>query len=116
VSLQHIRSGKLRALAVTTATRVDTLPDIPPMSDYLPGYQASAWFGIGTPRNTPTDIVERLNQEINAGLADAGIRARIAEQGGVMLPGAPAEFAAFFIAETEKWGRVIREANIKAEQ
>jgi len=115
VSLQHIRSGRLRALAVTTTARVDTLPDVPCMSDFLPGYQASAWFGIATTRNAPADVVERLNAEINAGLADARIKARIAEQGGMSLPGTPADFAAFFDAEIEKWGRVARQANIRAE-
>ena len=115
VSLQHVRSGRLRALVVTTTARVDSLPDIPTMNDFLPGYQASAWFGIGTTRNTPSDVVERLNAEINAGLSDAKIRARIAEQGGMLLPGTPADFAVFFNAETEKWGKVVRAANIKAE-
>ena len=79
------------------------------------GYQASAWFGIGTPRNTPSDVIERLNAEINAGLADARIMARIAEQGGMLLPGTPADFAAFFGAETQKWGKVVRAANLRAE-
>jgi tripartite-type tricarboxylate transporter receptor subunit TctC len=115
VSLQHVRSNKLRALAVTTSARVDSLPDIPTMDDFLPGYQASAWFGIGTTRNTPAEIVDRLNAEINAGLADTRIRARIAEQGGMLLPGTPADFAAFFKFEIEKWGKVVRAANIKAE-
>ena len=114
-TIEYIRAGKLRALAVTTATRSQELPDIATVSDFLPGYEASQWFGIGVPRNTPAEIVEKLNKEINAGLADPKINARLADLGGVALPGSPAEFGKLIAAETEKWGKVIRAANIKAE-
>jgi tripartite-type tricarboxylate transporter receptor subunit TctC len=114
-TIEYIRAGKLRALAVTTATRSQELPDIATVSDFLPGYEASQWFGIGVPRNTPAEIVEKLNKEINAGLADPKINARLADLGGVALPGSPAEFAKLIAAETEKWGKVIRAANIKPE-
>jgi tripartite-type tricarboxylate transporter receptor subunit TctC len=114
-SLSHIRAGKLRPLAVTTSTRSEVLPDIPTVGDFLPGYEASIWFGVGAPRNTPSEIVDRLNREINAGLADPTIKARLAEQGGTVLPGSPADFGRLIADETEKWGKVIRAANIKAE-
>ena len=114
-TIEYIRAGKLRALAVTTATRSQELPDIATVSDFLPGYEASQWFGIGVPRNTPAEIVEKLNKEINAGLADPKINARLADLGGVALPGSPAEFGKLIAAETEKWAKVIRTANIKPE-
>jgi tripartite-type tricarboxylate transporter receptor subunit TctC len=113
-SIAHIRAGKLRPLAVTTSTRSELLPDIPTVSEFVPGYEASVWFGAGAPHDTPTEIVDRLNNEINAGLADPKIKARLAEQGGTALPGSPREFEKFIADETEKWGRVIRAANIKA--
>jgi len=114
-TIGHIKSGKLRALAVTTATRLDLLPDIPTVAEYLPGYEVSAWFGIGAPRNTPTDIIEKLNKEVNAALADPKIKARLADLGATVLPGSPADFGKFIADDTEKWGKVIRAANIKPE-
>ncbi len=114
-SIEHIRVGKLRPLAVTTATRSHELPDIPTVGDFVPGYEASAVFGIVAPRNTPAEIVDRLNKEINAALADPKIKARLAQLSGIVLAGSPAEFGKLFAGETEKWGKVIRAANIKAE-
>jgi Tripartite tricarboxylate transporter family receptor/ABC transporter substrate binding protein len=110
-----IRAGRLRALAVTTATRSETLPGIPTMREFVPGYEASQWFGIGAPKNTPADIVDKLNREINAGLADLKIKARLADLGGEVLALSPADFGKLIADETEKWGKVIRAANIKAE-
>jgi tripartite-type tricarboxylate transporter receptor subunit TctC len=103
-----VRAGKLRALAVSTATRSAALPDIPTVADTVPGYEASAATGIGAPRGTPAEIVERLNREINAAFADAAMKARLAETGGMPLPGTPADFAKVLADETEKWGRVVR--------
>jgi tripartite-type tricarboxylate transporter receptor subunit TctC len=114
-SLEYVRAGKLRALGVTTATRWSTLPDVPIIADVAPGYEASIWNGIGAPKGTPQEIVEKLNREINAGLADPKIKARIADLGAVPLPLTPAEFGKLLAHDTEKWGRVIRAANIKAE-
>jgi tripartite-type tricarboxylate transporter receptor subunit TctC len=114
-SLDHIRAGKLRALAVTNATRSEALPDIPTVSDFVPGYEASAWYGIGAPRNTPAEIVDKLNKEINAALADPKIKARLADLGGTVLGGSPADFGKLIADETEKWGKVIRTANLKPE-
>ena len=114
-SIEYIRAGKLRALAVTTATRSEALPDIPTVGDFVPGYEASAWFGIGAPKNTPAEIVDKLNKEINAGLADPKIKARLADLGGTVLAGSPADFGKLIADETEKWGKVIRAANIKPE-
>jgi tripartite-type tricarboxylate transporter receptor subunit TctC len=114
-SIEHVRGGKLRALAMTTATRSEVLPDIPTMGDFLPGYEASNWLGIAAPRTTRVEIVDMLNKEINAALADPTIKARFAELGGTVLPGSPAEFGKLIAAETEKWGKVIRTANIKPE-
>src|SRR6516162_781111 len=114
-TIGHIKSGKLRALAVTTVTRFDLLPDIPTVGEYLPGYEVSAWFGIGAPRNTPTEIIDKLNNEINAGLRDPKIRARLADVGGASLTGSPGEFGKLIADETEKWAKVIRSANIKPE-
>ena len=114
-SVEHIRAGKLRALAVTTATRAEALPDIPTVSDFVPGYEASAWYGIGAPRNTPAEIVDKLNKEINAALSDPKIKARLADLGGSVLSGSPADFGKLIADETEKWGKVIRAANIKPE-
>jgi tripartite-type tricarboxylate transporter receptor subunit TctC len=112
-SLGYVKSGKLRALAVTTATRSPALPDIPVIADTVPGYEASAWYGIGAPAGTPLEIVDRLNAEINAGLADAALKARLIELGSVPYSLSPSEFGRHLAAETEKWGKVIREANIK---
>jgi len=115
VSIEHVKAGKLRALAVTTAMRSEALPDIPTVADFLPGYEASGFLGIGAPKSTPVEIVDKLNREINAGLADPTIRARLAEFGGTALPGLPADFGKLIADETEKWAKVIRAANIKAE-
>jgi tripartite-type tricarboxylate transporter receptor subunit TctC len=112
-SIGHIRAGVLRALAVTTTTRSDALPDVPTVDTFVPGYEASAFFGVTAPRDTPTEIIERLNKEINAILVDPKAKARLADMGGMMLPGPPAEFGRLLAAETEKWGKVIRAANIK---
>jgi tripartite-type tricarboxylate transporter receptor subunit TctC len=112
-TLEHIRTGKLRPLAVTTASRSEALPDVPSVADFLPDYEASVLFGVGAPRNTPTEIVERLNKEINAGLAE--VKARLTESGGTVLPGSPADYGKLIASETEKWGKVIRAANIKPE-
>ena len=114
-SIEYIRAGKLRALAVTTAARSEALPDVPTVSDFLPGFEATTWFGVGVPKNTPAAIVDRLNNEINAALADPKMRARLADLGGEVLGGSPAQFAKLIADETEKWGKVIRAANIKAE-
>jgi len=114
-SIGHIRSGRLRALAVTTATRSEVLPDIPTVADFVPGYEMSAWFGVGAPRNTPVEVLNRLNREINAGLADPKIKARLAELGGTALAGSPIDFGKLIAAETDKWGKLIRAANIKPE-
>ncbi len=114
-SIEYIKAGKLRALAVTTATRWDELPDIPTVDEFVPGYEASYWAGIGAPKNTPTEVVEKLNKEINAGLADPKIKARLAELGSTTLAGSPADFGTLIAEETEKWGKVIRAANIKRE-
>jgi tripartite-type tricarboxylate transporter receptor subunit TctC len=115
LSLEHIRTGKLRALAVTTATRLDVLPDIPTVGDFVPGYEASAWFGVGAPKDTPAEIVEKLNGEINAALADTKMNARLADLGGTVLPGSPAEFGKLIADETEKWAKVVKFSGAKAE-
>jgi len=112
-SIGHIKAGKLRALAVTTATRSEVLPDLPTLRDFVPGYEASTWFGIVAPTNTPTEIIEKLNNAINAGLADPKIKARLAEMGGMLLAGSPADFGKLIAEETERWGKVVRAANIK---
>jgi tripartite-type tricarboxylate transporter receptor subunit TctC len=114
-SIGYIMAGKLRPLAVTTATRSATLPDIPTVGEFVPGYEASGWQGIGAPKNTPADIIERLNKETNAALVDPKMKARIADLGGVPSPMTPSEFGRFIAEETEKWGKVIRAANIKPE-
>jgi tripartite-type tricarboxylate transporter receptor subunit TctC len=112
-SLPHIQAGQLRPLAVTTATRSDALPNVPPLRDFVPGYEASVWFGTAAPKNTPADIIDKLNTEINAGLADPKLKARLVELGGIPMPMSPADFGAFIAAEIEKWGKVIKFANIK---
>src|SRR5262249_49581612 len=114
-SIEHIRSGRLRALAVTTATRSDALPDIPTVGDFVPGYEASNWYGVGIPKNTPAEIIDKLNKEINAGLADPKIKARIADLGATVFASSPADFGKLIAEETEKWGNVIRALNIKAD-
>jgi tripartite-type tricarboxylate transporter receptor subunit TctC len=115
-SVEAVRAGKLRGLAVTTATRSLALPDLPTIAEAgVPGYEASSWFGLGAPKGTPPEIVERLNREINAGLTDAQVRTRLANVGGTVIPGTPVDFRKVVIDETEKWGGVVRAANIKAE-
>ena len=114
-SIEYIKTGKLRALAVTTATRSEALPDLPTVGDFLPGYEASTWLGVGAPKNTPVEIVDKLNTEINAGLADPKMKARIADLGGTVFSGSPADFGKFIADETEKWGKVVRAADIKPE-
>jgi tripartite-type tricarboxylate transporter receptor subunit TctC len=114
-SIGHIRAGRLRPLGVTTLQTSDALPGIPSVSKFVPGYEASSWFGIAAPKGTPAAIVETLNQATNAGLVDATIKARIADMGGMLLAGSPADFGKLIASETAKWGKVIREAGIKAE-
>jgi tripartite-type tricarboxylate transporter receptor subunit TctC len=114
-SIEYIRAGHVRALAVTTDARSDVLPDLPTVADSVPGYEASSWYGVGAPRNTPPEIIDRLNKAINAGLADPKIKARLADLGGTTLAVSPADFGKLIASETEKWGKVVRAANIKAE-
>ena len=114
-TIEYIRSGQLRALAVTTATRSEALPNTPTVAETVPGYEASAFFGFGAPRNTPAAVVDKLNQELDAGLADPKIRARLADLGGTPLVGSPADFGKLIIDETEKWAKVIKFADIKPE-
>src|SRR5712691_1203337 len=114
-SIEHIRAGKLRALAVTTMTRSQVLPDVPVLADFVPGYEASAWFGVGVPMGTPADIVAKLNKEINAGLADPKIKARLADMGGMVLAGSPADFGKLIAEETEKWAKVVKFSGAKAD-
>jgi tripartite-type tricarboxylate transporter receptor subunit TctC len=114
-SIDYIRDGKLRALAVTGAARSEELPDIPTVGEFVPGYESSTFYGVGAPKNTPTEIIDKLNKQINAGLADPKIKARLASLGGTALAGSPADFGKLIAEETEKWGKVIRAANIKAD-
>jgi tripartite-type tricarboxylate transporter receptor subunit TctC len=114
-SMEYVRAGKLRALAVTSSTRSAALPDIPTVGEFVPGYEASGWFGLGAPKNTPAEIIGKLNKEINAALTDTTMKVRIADLGGSPMPMTSAEFGEFIADETEKWGKVIRAANIKAE-
>ena len=114
-SIQHIKSGALRALAVTTATRSEALADVPALSEFVPGYEASGWNGICVPKNTPVEIIEKLNNAINAGLADTKLKARLADLGATTLAGSPSDFGKLIAHETEKWAKVIRAANIKVE-
>ena len=114
-SIEYIKAGRLRALAVTTATRSETLPGIPTVGEFVAGFEASHWFGIGAPKNTPAEIVGKLNQEINAALGDPIMKARLADVGGTVLAGSAADFGKLIADDTEKWGKVIRAANIKAE-
>jgi len=112
-AIEYIRGGKLRPLAVTTATRSEVLPDVPTVGDFLPGFESSQWYGVGAPKGTPADIVARINEEINAGLADPKLKARIAELGGVPMPMTPGDFGKHIVAETRKWAKVIQFAGIK---
>jgi tripartite-type tricarboxylate transporter receptor subunit TctC len=114
-SIGHIRAGRVRPLAVTTAARWEGLPDIPTVSEFVPGYEASIWWGVGVPKDTPTGIVDKLNREINAGLADAKLKVRLAELGGTVLAGSPADFGKLVAEEIEKWGKVVKAAKIKPE-
>ena len=114
-SIKYVRAAKLRALAVTTATRADALPNIPTVSDFVPGYEASALYGVGAPKNTPAGIVDRLNGAINAGLTDSKMKARLADLGSSAFVGSPSDFGKLIADETEKWAKVIQAAGIKAE-
>jgi tripartite-type tricarboxylate transporter receptor subunit TctC len=112
-SIEFIRAGKLCALAVTTATRSEALPDIPTVGEFVPGYEASGWNGVGAPKNTPAEIIDKLNKEINAGLADSNIKAQLADLGGIAIAGSPVDFGKLIAEETEKWGKVVKFAGIK---
>jgi tripartite-type tricarboxylate transporter receptor subunit TctC len=112
-SMAYIRAGRLRPLAVTTPTRADVLPDIPTVGDFVPGYEATSWFGVGVPRNTPAEIIDKLNSEINAALADPKIKARLLDLGGTVLPGSPADFRKLIADETEKWAKVVKFSGAK---
>ena len=114
-SIALIRSGKLRALAVTTATRSAALPDIPTVGEFVPGYEVNVWFGVGAPKGTPAEVIDKLNKEINAGLADPKIKTRLEDLGGTPMPMMPDEFGKMIAEDTEKWAKVIRAANIKPE-
>ena len=113
--IEFIKAGKLRALGVTTAVRSDELPDVPPIGDFVPGYEASQWYGIGAPKGTPTDIIDRLNRETNAVLADPKIKARLAELGASVLTGSPADFGKLIVDETAKWAKVVKISGVKAD-
>ncbi len=114
-SIGYVKAGQLRPLAVTTATRSEALPELPTVGDFVPGYEASTWYGVGAPKNTPAEIIERLNKEINAGLADPKLKARLTDLGGMLLSGSTAEFGAFIVEETEKWAKVVKFSGAKAE-
>ena len=114
-SIEYVRAGKLRALAVTTATRSEALPDLPTIGEFVPGYEASGWYGIGAPKGTPVEIVEKLNKEINAALADPKIKAKLVDLGGMMMGGTPAEFGKIVAEETEKWAKVVKFSGAKPE-
>jgi tripartite-type tricarboxylate transporter receptor subunit TctC len=112
---EYVRIGRLHALAVTTAQRAEALPDVPTVADFVPGYESSQWYGVGAPKGTPTEIVDRLNQEINAALVDSRMKLRFADLGGTVLPGSPSDFGKLIAEETEKWGKVVKFAGIKAD-
>jgi tripartite-type tricarboxylate transporter receptor subunit TctC len=114
-SIEHIKSGRLRALALTTATRLEMLPDVPSMNEFLPEYEAGVWYGLGAPKNTPAEIIRKLNNEVNAALAEPKMKARIADLGGVPLVLSSADFEQLIASDTDKWAKVIRAANIKPE-
>jgi tripartite-type tricarboxylate transporter receptor subunit TctC len=114
-SIGYVKAGQLRPLAVTTATRSEALPELPTVGDFVPGYEASTWYGVGAPKNTPAEIIERLNKAVNAGLADPKLKARLTDLGGMMLTGSAAEFGAFIVEETEKWAKVVKFSGAKAE-
>jgi tripartite-type tricarboxylate transporter receptor subunit TctC len=115
LTAEQVTAGKLRALAVTSARRWEGLPDVPTVGDFVPGYEATSLFGVGAPKATPVGIIDRLNREINAALEDPKLNTRLVELGGSLLPGSPADFGKFIADDTEKWGKVIRAANIKAD-
>ena len=112
-SIEYIRTGKLRGLAVTSTMRSQASPDLPTVAEFVPGYEVCSWYGIGSPRNTPADVVKTLNREVNAGLADPRLKAQLSDQGGIEMPGTPADFGKLIADETEKWAKVIRSANIR---
>jgi tripartite-type tricarboxylate transporter receptor subunit TctC len=112
-SVEHVRTGRLRALAVTSAARSEALPNVPALGEFLPGFEASSWYGIGAPRNTPAEIVDNLNKQINAALADSTMKRRLADLGGMMLPGTPTDFGKLVADETEKWAKVVKFAGLK---
>jgi tripartite-type tricarboxylate transporter receptor subunit TctC len=114
-SIEYIKAGRLRALAVTTATRSETLPDLPTVGEFVPGYETSQWYGVGVPKNTPAEIVDKLNKEVNAGFVDLKLKARLADLGGTVLAGSPVDFGKFIADETEKWAKVIKFAGVKAD-
>jgi tripartite-type tricarboxylate transporter receptor subunit TctC len=114
-SLEHIRSGKLRPLAVTTSMRSEVLPDVPTVADFVPGYESSAWYGVGVPKGTPPEIIDMLNREINAGLTDPKLKARFAELSAAVLPGSPADFRKLLVDETEKWAKVVKFSGASAD-
>jgi tripartite-type tricarboxylate transporter receptor subunit TctC len=114
-TIEYIRAGKLRALAVTTATRLEALPDVPTVGDFVPGYEASTWYGIGVPKGTPAEIVDRLNRKVNAALSDPNIKARFADLGSTVIPGSPADFGKLIADDTEKWAKVVKFAGVKAD-
>jgi tripartite-type tricarboxylate transporter receptor subunit TctC len=114
-AIQYVKSGQLRALAVTTATRADALPDVPALNEFVPGYEAGDWLGIGAPKGTPAEIIDRLNKEVTAGIADPKIKARFTDLGIAPMPMTPAEFGKLLADDIEKWAKVIRAAHIKPE-
>jgi len=114
-SLEYARTGKLRALAVTIERRLDALPDIPAVAEFVPGYEASSWYGVGAPKNTPVEIIDKLNREIDAGVADPKMKARLADLDGIALTGSPSDFGKLIVEETEKWGKVVKFAGVRAD-
>ncbi len=114
-SIEHIKAGKIRALGVTTTARVEALPDVPTIAEFVPGYEASGWFGVGAPAHTPTEIIDKLNREINAGLVDPKLKAKLADLGGTVISGSPADFGNLIADETEKWAKVIKSGSMKPE-
>ena len=113
--IEHIKAGRVRALAVATTTRSEVLPDVPAIAESVPGYEASAWYGVGAPRNTPAAVIEKLNKEINAGLADPKLKAKLADLGGTVISGSPADFGKFIAEEIDKWSKVVKFAGIRAD-